>query len=951
MHDGKLQLLCWNCEGIKRVLETTVEEDWRGLDVVVLTETFAVEEFTIGGYRGYHALAEKPVGRGRPVGGVSILVREELIRGSLRRRGTNSLVLGMLGWDLIAIYCSPSMSIDDVIELLLVCWGECEAQEIVIMGDLNCRLDKMEDNRTVELLRALDELGMKVHNDVSLPTYLDGMGGSSVIDIVAAVTHVLQVDTPVYCLGRSMSVLRKHIPIVVGVKSSTDQENQQERVVRRRRIDVDIMKLGKLVTDVDWAEAAALDSEGMWSLINELLQKAAKVRVEKETRRAKPWFNRECWERRRAAMQALELSRCHPEMRRLYVMLRKEYRRTLELAKREFLRRRECEWLGEVRSAPHKALWGKRRTVCRVEEETLREHFCNILAAEDTVPRRNSNDGEEVAEPIKVLTAVTDEPLSLEEVGIKMQRLNIKKASGIDGVTNKVLRKAATTWTLWTGLFNQCLLEGKLPRVWKTSSLVVIPKGKGNPSLPSAWRGIALKSCPYKVFTSLVADRVQWLAECSSAIPVEQHGFVVGRSTATAVDILMEELERSWQKGGKPTYAIFVDFKAAFDRASRKEIFRIIKEMGAGVRLRTILQEILQEDNVIIFNGEREFNPIRQTTGVAQGDCLSPLLFVLLLGAFPKVLREEVRSVRVLMYADDIVLYGTERLAVQMGMRVLEEYCQGKGLYINEEKTVAVKFRAGGRVGKKDKFWVNGKQIGMAKEVTYLGVRLSCQGSIDSHVRERVRKAKIAIARIRKPHLLSIKTAMAVFSLCVGPVAYYGLAAVWERMSVRLLGMVETVKASFLKRCLGVARSTKNRLVYSLLEERSFIEELLPILKVRCTLAVDEYLRAFKKKVEGVAVDGFWEGSPALDRDEWRGAGRPGRSLIIRVSLHGLHGDICSSRRCFIASEDCICKFCGGVCEQMHIWSCTMEQVVQMRRNVYVAGRLSEFEDANVSFL
>ena len=477
--------------------------------------------------------------------------------------------------------------------------------------------------------------------------------------------------------------------------------------------------------------------------------------------------------------------------------------------------------------------------------------------------------------------------------------------------------------------------------------MVLIPKGKGNLCSPKAWRGIALKCCPYKVLTSLVADRVQWLADKAGYIPKEQHGFVKGKSTLSALEILKETVGKAWVPGGEPVYAVFVDFRAAFDRASRSEIASIISGLGAGVKLRRLIQEILQEDRVVLLDGEKELDPIQQTTGVAQGDCLSPLLFILLLGQLPRVLADEVRSVRVLLYADDLVLFGKHKVAVQMAVQILEKFCVGRGLYINEDKTVAVKFRAGGRVSRKDRFWVNGRMISIEKDVFYLGVKLSCCGNVEGHIRDRVRRAKVAIARIRKPQLLSIKAAVEVFALCIAPVASYGLRLLWEKMNIRMLAILESVKATFLKRCLGVAVHTRNRLVYALTGEGSFIEELMSRNHLERHIAVEEYVQSFNRKVRDVLEGDFFRGTPVGRSMDWKGAGRPGRSLVVRVSLHGLHRDFCFNRRCFEATLDCKCRYCGGNCEQDHMWACASYEGVSTRRQVEVAEKL-ECNDPNI---
>jgi len=209
---------------------------------------------------------------------------------------------------------------------------------------------------------------------------------------------------------------------------------------------------------------------------------------------------------------------------------------------------------------------------------------------------------------------------------------------------------------------------------------------------------------------------------------------------------------------------------------------------------------------------------------------------------------------------------------------------------------------------------------------------------VGGHVKERARKAKVAISRIQKPQLLSMESAQRVFELCIAPVATYGIAVVWERMTKNMLETMESVKATFLKRCLGAAVGTKNRLVYRLVGTGSFVMDKFGL---PGTTASSEYLVAFSEKMRQVIKAGELLGSPAMTSDAWRESGRPGRSLIIRVSLHGLHSDFCSGRRCFSAQEYCVCRFCGGQCEQHHVWSCPSSEGVEQRKAVKLAEKSS----------
>ena len=67
---------------------------------------------------------------------------------------------------------------------------------------------------------------------------------------------------------------------------------------------------------------------------------------------------------------------------------------------------------------------------------------------------------------------------------------------------------------------------------------------------------------------------------------------------------------------------------------------------------------------------------------------------------------------RVVCYADDVVLFGNHKQAVQIALRTLERFFVGKGLAINREMTVAVKFRTAPSANKFENQNRNGESHG-----------------------------------------------------------------------------------------------------------------------------------------------------------------------------------------------------------------------------------------------
>ena len=216
-----------------------------------------------------------------------------------------------------------------------------------------------------------------------------------------------------------------------------------------------------------------------------------------------------------------------------------------------------------------------------------------------------------------------------------------------------------------TTLMNACLEQGRVPKDWRNCLLTIIPKGSGDPLDPSAWRGIAKRNTLSKLLSSLITDRLTTYLDYKGTIPPEQHGFTRGRSTITACKILLENIAKSVRTSDRPLYAVFVDYRAAFDMAPRAIIVGKLAAAGVSGKMLALIRETLQEGMVTIEDGVSELPPVLQTNGVVQGDNASPLLFSVLLSDLPETIRREHDIVYTLTYADDTCIYSRSRKHLQ----------------------------------------------------------------------------------------------------------------------------------------------------------------------------------------------------------------------------------------------------------------------------------------------
>ncbi len=86
-----------------------------------------------------------------------------------------------------------------------------------------------------------------------------------------------------------------------------------------------------------------------------------------------------------------------------------------------------------------------------------------------------------------------------------------------------------------------------------------IPKGSTtDPQLPLQYRGIALLSTSYKIYTSVINNRIVSYMEDTVLYAEEQDGFRKGRS-CSGYTFSVTSTIRNWKLHGKPTYNAFMD--------------------------------------------------------------------------------------------------------------------------------------------------------------------------------------------------------------------------------------------------------------------------------------------------------------------------------------------------------------------------------------------------------
>ena len=223
-----------------------------------------------------------------------------------------------------------------------------------------------------------------------------------------------------------------------------------------------------------------------------------------------------------------------------------------------------------------------------------------------------------------------------------------------------------------------------------------------------------------------------------------------------------------------------------------------------------------------------------------QGNPLSPILFNIyindLFDELGKVNESPVslngkEKIFALMFADDLIILSTTEKGLQDSLDRLESYCQKWDLEVNLKKTKCMIFKKGNRLDNNIFFYQN-ILIENVKVFKYLGISINSKGNFLPSFQDLSNKANRAIYSLNNKinlKFLSVKVKLKLFDYFIRPILLYG-SEVWlpyisQPSSKWDEKVIEKVHLSFLKRVLGVNRSTTN--VRQILVKRKLLAKKL----------------------------------------------------------------------------------------------------------------------------
>ena len=430
------------------------------------------------------------------------------------------------------------------------------------------------------------------------------------------------------------------------------------------------------------------------------------------------------------------------------------------------------------------------------------DYFVEAAEVQESVRRMARMKGWRVRPDCKP----ADRPLRWKECAEVIKSMERGKAPGLDGIPPEWFKVCLTggeeaEWVpmspmakaLWKVLKSVWDVE-VVPAGWNEASVVPVPK-KGDLTRTDNYRGIALMQVGMKIISTVIARRLQCLAERHGLLSRAQAGFR-SREEAVGHVIALYEIARRRQIEGKRTLVMFVDFAKAYDSVPQAAILRKLSALGIRGKLLRLLTAMYRSPKLSVktpSGSQSEALPLE--IGVRQGCPSSPILFNLFINDLIDELEMGEEGVDIpgvdaktgaLLFADDLVMLADSEEKLRTMVERLEAWCRRWEMKVNAGKCGVMEIGVH-RSSADLVIQVRQDVVPVVEAYTYLGCHFSYDLDLEAMAKHRAKVGAATLEELR-PFIANSTIPMLIrrhaLTSVILPQMLYG-AELWGMSGVR----------------------------------------------------------------------------------------------------------------------------------------------------------------------
>ena len=224
-----------------------------------------------------------------------------------------------------------------------------------------------------------------------------------------------------------------------------------------------------------------------------------------------------------------------------------------------------------------------------------------------------------------------------------LNKLNIHKTSGSDGLSARVLKECSSEISPMLALiYNESLAQGTVPDDWRQANVAPVFK-KGEKCNAANYRPMSLTRICCKTLEHIIVSNINKHLAFESILADCQHGFRGQRSCETQLvqfyHDMVSNLDGTQDRGQKQTDVIIMDFAKAFGKVPHR---RLLYKLGYyGIRGSThkwISSWLSERSQKVVLDGQAS-DPVPVLSGVPRGSVLGTVLFLIFINDLPDKFR------------------------------------------------------------------------------------------------------------------------------------------------------------------------------------------------------------------------------------------------------------------------------------------------------------------------
>ena len=444
-----------------------------------------------------------------------------------------------------------------------------------------------------------------------------------------------------------------------------------------------------------------------------------------------------------------------------------------------------------------------------------------------------------------------------------LHTLNVNKAHGPDNISVNMIKLCENDLVLPLKLIFKNILEtGIFPAQWKRANVTPVHK-KDDKQIIKNYRPISLLPVFAKVYERIIFMNLYNHCVNNNLITENQSGFRPGDSVTNQLLYLVHEIHRSFDSiDTTEVRSVYLDMSKAFDKVWHEGLVYKLEQNGISGNLLKLLKSYLSDRKQrVVLNGmESDWGNIN--SGVPQGSVLGPLLFLIYINDLENGIISSIK-----FFADDTSLFSIVKNPITSATNINNDLkrislwaVQWKMSFNPDPNKPAeeVIFSHKRHPPEHPHIYFNNIQVKQVKEHKHLGLILDSKLTFESHINEKLAKARKGIGIIKYlSAYVPVKTLDQIYKMYVRPhldfcdVIYHipKILSIFNS-SFRLVGLMERIERVQYQAALAVTGAWKgtslnkiyDELGWETLTDRRWFRRLIQFYKIRNGLT-PEYLR------------------------------------------------------------------------------------------------------------